>query len=113
MSSLAKAADGVGEEAEWAARTLSTLQQVSATSLEIAFRQINYGRDLDINGCMKMEYRILRRILVGTEFYEGIRAAIIDKGRAPKWHPASLEEVDVSHIEAHFEDLASEELALT
>ena len=112
FNSLDAASKGEGDEAGWAAATLATLQQKSPTSLEIAFRQINYGGDLDINGCMKMEYRILRRILVGTEFYEGIRAAIIDKDRSPKWQPATLQQVDVSHIEAHFDDLGSEELAL-
>ena len=30
--------------------------------------------------CMRMEFRILNRMLAGHDFYEGIRAAIIDKG---------------------------------
>ena len=34
-----------------------------------------------------MEFRILNRMLEGHDFYEGIRAAIIDKGDAPKWQP--------------------------
>ena len=62
---------------------------------------------------MKMEYRILRRILVGTEFYEGIRAAIIDKDRNPIWHPATLGEVSVADIDAHFDDLGAEELQVS
>ena len=87
--------------------------QKSPTSLEIAFRQISRGGGLDIAGCMKMEYRILRRILVGTEFYEGIRAAIIDKDRDPKWQPASLHDVDLTAIEAHFDDLGPQELRVS
>ena len=30
--------------------------------------------------CMRMEFRILNRMLAGHDFYEGIRAVIIDKG---------------------------------
>lgn len=104
------AGDDGGAERNWAQKTLDTLMQKSPTSLEIAFRQIQRGAGLDISGCMKMEYRILRRILVGTEFYEGIRAAIIDKDRDPKWHPAFLKEVDTADIEAHFDDLGPQEL---
>ncbi|MEP0944478.1 MAG: enoyl-CoA hydratase/isomerase family protein [Rhizobiaceae bacterium] len=105
--------DDAGAERSWAQKTLETLEQKSPTSLEIAFRQITNGADLDIVGCMKMEYRILKRILVGTEFYEGIRAAIIDKDRSPKWQPATLSEVDAASIAANFDDLGSEELAVS
>lgn len=110
--SLKIASEQEGLEAQWCHKTLKTLNLKSPTSLKIAFRQINNGRDLDINDCMKMEYRILKRILVGTEFYEGIRAAIIDKDRSPKWHPASLQEVDAEDIDAHFLDLGNQELAI-
>jgi enoyl-CoA hydratase len=105
--------DDGGAERNWAQKTYDTLSQKSPTSLEIAFRQINRGADLDIVGCMQMEYRILKRILVGTEFYEGIRAAIIDKDRAPEWTPSALKDVDPVAIEAHFESLGAEELQLS
>lgn len=107
------AGDDGGAERNWAQKTLDTLMLKSPTSLEIAFRQISRGGGLDIAGCMKMEYRILRRILVGTEFYEGIRAAIIDKDRDPKWQPASLRDVDLAAIEAHFDDLGPQELQVS
>lgn len=96
----------------WAEKTLETLLAKSPTSLEIAFRQINAGKSLSMNECMKMEYRILRRILPGPDFYEGIRAAIIDKDGAPVWQPDSLEEVDPVQIAQHFAPLGDAELAL-
>lgn len=112
MASLQSVAKGDGDEAAWAGRTLKTLGQKSPTSLEIAFKQIRSGAQLDIDGCMQMEYRILRRILTGTEFYEGIRAAIIDKDRNPNWQPARLDEIDAAAIESHFADLGEQELKL-
>ena len=38
------------------------------------------GSTLSMDECMRMEFRILNRMLRGHDFYEGIRAAIIDKG---------------------------------
>ncbi len=42
--------------------------------------QISAGLTLSMDECMRMEFRILNRMLEGHDFYEGIRAAIIDKG---------------------------------
>ncbi len=112
LDSLEQSANKGGEEADWAGRTLKSLRQKSPTSLEIAFRQIGLGAQLDIDGCMQMEYRIVRRILTGTEFYEGIRAAIIDKDRSPNWQPAQLQDIAAADIDKHFADLGEQELTL-
>ena len=56
--------------------------------------QISAGQTLSMDECMKMEFRILNRMLAGHDFYEGIRAAIIDKGSTPQWRPASLDAVE-------------------
>ena len=46
------------------------------------------------------------------EFYEGIRAALIDRDRDPKWKPATLAEVTPDYVDAHFESLGDGELTL-
>ena len=65
---------------EFAAATLATMRKRSPTSLAVAFRAINAGQTLSMDECMQMEFRILNRMLEGHDFYEGIRAVIIDKG---------------------------------
>jgi enoyl-CoA hydratase len=95
---------------EFSTVTLETLQKRSPTSLHVAFRQIAYGEMLEMDDCMKMEFRILNRMLTGHDFYEGIRAAVIDKGDTPKWQPATLAEIDESDIEAYFAPLPGGEL---
>ena len=57
-----------------------------------------------------MEFRILCRMLTGHDFYEGIRAVLIDKGSTPAWRPARIEDVDPVDIEAYFAPLANGEL---
>jgi len=102
----AAAADG------FAQKTLATILTRSPTSLRVAWRQISAGRTLSMDECMKMEFRILNRMLAGHDFYEGIRAAIIDKGSKPLWRPASLDDVGDAEIDAYFQSLGSLELAL-
>jgi len=108
IASLEQAADSD----TFAAKTLATLKTRSPTSLNIAWRQISTGQTLSMDECMKMEFRILNRMLAGHDFYEGIRAAIIDKGSKPEWRPASLDDVSAADIDAYFASLGDRELVL-
>jgi enoyl-CoA hydratase/carnithine racemase len=97
---------------EFAAKTLATMRSRSPTSMAVAFRQIETGRNLSMAECMNMEFRVLNRMLLGHDFYEGIRAAIVDKDRQPRWRPAELEAVNAADIDAYFAPLGSAELGL-
>ena len=96
----------------FASATLAAILEKSPTSLEVAFRAISTGSTLSMDECMRMEFRILNRMLQGHDFFEGIRAAIIDKGSSPKWRPATLDAVDPAAIEGYFAPLAEGDLAL-
>lgn len=100
------------EDDEFARQTLETLRAKSPTSLAVAFRQIRAGQTLSMDECMRMEFRIVNRMLRGHDFYEGIRAAVIDKGSTPQWSPASLREVSEAAIKAHFAPLPGGDLVL-
>jgi enoyl-CoA hydratase/carnithine racemase len=97
---------------EFAAATLATIRGRSPTSLHVAFRQITAGAGLAMDDCMRMEFRILNRMLRGHDFYEGIRAALVDRDGQPVWQPASLEAVDPAVIDAYFAPLPNGELVL-
>jgi len=100
------------QEDAFAAETLEVLAAKSPTSLCVAFDQVASGNALDMDECMRMEFRILNRMLAGHDFYEGIRAAVIDKDNRPVWRPASLAEVDPAAVAAHFASLGEGELRL-
>ncbi len=95
----------------FAAETLATLRTKSPTSLKIAHRQIRAGRDLGFDDCMRMEWRMVNRVIAGHDFYEGTRAAIIDKDRKPCWQPARLEEVTEAEVARYFAPLPGDELS--
>lgn len=95
---------------EFAATTLGRMMACSPTSLNVAFRQIRAGGTLSMRECMAMEYRIVSRMLRGRDFYEGIRAAVVDKDGAPRWQPDTLEAVDPAAIDEYFAPLGGHEL---
>ncbi len=97
---------------EFAAATLSTILSRSPTSLKVTWRQICEGAGLSMDACMRMEFRVLNRMLAGKDFYEGIRAALIDKGSTPVWVPAAMDEVSEADVEAYFAPLGAQELNL-
>jgi len=95
-------------DAEWAAQTAATMRTKSPLSLKIALTQVRGGKSLDFATCMRTEFRIVSRIIEGNDFYEGVRAVIVDKDNAPRWQPAPLAAVNEAAVERHFSALARE-----
>ncbi len=87
---------------------LVALQKKSPTSLIVTLQALNNGNNLDFDACMRQEFRLVTRFLLGHDFIEGIRAAIIDKGQAPAWQPATLAEVSAQAISTYFAPLNKE-----
>ncbi|MHB2266133.1 enoyl-CoA hydratase/isomerase family protein [Aliihoeflea sp. PC F10.4] len=93
---------------EWAAKQAAIIRTKSPTSLKITLRQMQEGAKADFEECMRIEFRIVSRIIEGHEFFEGVRAVIIDKDNAPKWRPADLSAVMKADIDVYFAPLPDE-----
>jgi len=100
-----------GPNTEWGAKTAALMRAKSPTSLKVALAQVRRGAQWAFSDCMRAEFRIVSRIVHGHDFYEGVRATIIDKDNAPRWRPPDLAGVTEQMLEAHFAPL-KEELAL-
>jgi enoyl-CoA hydratase len=89
------------EESEFAAETRRVLLTRSPTSLKLALRLLRAGRrSASLAECLGRELGACLQMLDNPDFFEGIRAAVIDKDRNPKWTPATLDAVDRAAIEA-------------
>ena len=98
---------------EFAERTRQTLLKKSPTSLKITLAAQRRGRTLpSLAACLDMEYRVVLRLFAGRDLHEGIRAAVIDKDRNPRWDPPTLEEVTDAMVARYFEPLGAGELGL-
>ena len=98
------------EGSDFALSVIKEMRSKSPTSVHLSLAQMLRGAELDFEECMRLEYRIVHRILEAEDFYEGVRATIVDKDGRPKWNPADLESVDQNYIAGHFEPLNSPEL---
>jgi enoyl-CoA hydratase len=90
------------DHTDWSRDTARTIRAKSPTSTKLTFRQIREGAKLSFDECMRMEYRMVQRIVAGHDFYEGVRATIIDKDGTPRWDPPELSAVTDDAIEAYF-----------
>ena len=102
--------DAAAKGSAFAEETLALLKAKSPTSVAIGLRQMAEGRDVDIETCLQIEFRIVSRICRMADFYEGVRAVIIDKDNKPSWNPARLDEVDARSVESCFAPLGADEL---
>lgn len=101
-----------GADADFAKTTSAVIRTKSPTSLRIALAQVRRGRHLSFEECMRTEFRIVSRVIRGHDFYEGVRAVIVDKDNKPVWSPAELSQVADAEVERYFAALPEGELDL-
>lgn len=101
-----------GAQRDWAQAVIADLRARSPLSLKITHRHIRDARALDLRQTLIIDYRLACRCLDGHDFYEGVRAALIDKDGNPRWRPGTLEEVTPAMLEDYFTPMGPAELAL-
>ncbi len=96
MASLA------GDASEFAQKALAAMRLRSPLMMCVTHELLRRGAALDVAGCLRMERTMVRHNFEHGEVLEGVRALVIDKDNAPKWNPASLEDVSGEMIERFF-----------
>jgi enoyl-CoA hydratase len=98
------------EGAALAGRALAAMMAKSPTSQAIALRQMQVGAEASFEEAMGVDFRIVSRICHGHDFYEGVRAVIVDKDNRPAWRPAAHADVTPEDINAYFAPLGADDL---
>ena len=99
-----------GEGGDWAGKTRKAMLAKAPTSLKVAFEQYRRGAGLDFDAALALEYRMSQAFMRGRDFFEGVRALILDKDNRPAWQPAALSGVTAEAVAGYFSP-ADEELA--
>lgn len=89
---------------DFAERALGILRTKSPLSLKVTLRLLRLGRrENSLEACLEREFAATAAVLRSHDFYEGVRAAVVDKDRNPQWRPAQLGEVTAEDVAAFFE----------
>ncbi len=88
---------------DWAQAQAAIIRKMSPLSCKLSLAGLRAARGVDIETALVNEYRMVCEIRNGHDFFEGIRAQLIDKDRNPKWQPAQLEAISDDDVARHFE----------
>lgn len=90
-------------EGQWEQNVLNTLQQKAPLSLKVTLEQLQRAKSMSLSNCLAMDYCLVKQFMKDPNFYEGIRALLIDKDKSPHWLPATLKEVSKHQVISFFE----------
>ena len=93
-------------EDEWAQEIYHDIERRSPLSLEVTMRHIQMGEQGgdSFDAVIERDYKICQHFMEGQDFYEGVRALLIDKDKTPKWQHAALSDVTASNVDVYFSE---------
>ncbi len=96
---------------EQAEATLKTLIEKSPRGLVVTLKLLRLARaSSSLEQCLVREYRAALEVFNSDDFREGVRAAVIDKDRNPRWSPPGIEEVTPEMLAPYFGEIGTDEL---
>jgi enoyl-CoA hydratase len=99
------------DDSELAQSTLKTLNEKSPRGMVVTLELLRLARTAtSLEECLAREYRAALEVFASDDFREGVRAAVIDKDRNPKWSPPRIEDVTPTMIAPYFAELGADEL---
>jgi enoyl-CoA hydratase len=99
------------DRSELARSTLKTLNEKSPRGLVVALKLLRLARaSSSLQECLVREYRAALQVFGSDDFREGVRAAVIDKDRNPRWSPPRIEDLTPQMIAPYFAEIGADEL---
>jgi enoyl-CoA hydratase len=96
---------------ELAQSALKTLSEKSPRGMVVALKLLRLARNAaSLEECLVREYRAALEVFRSDDFREGVRAAVIDKDRNPKWSPPDIESVTPDMVAPYFAEIGADEL---
>jgi enoyl-CoA hydratase len=96
---------------DFAQATLKTLNEKSPRGMVVTLKLLRLARTArSLEECLVREYRAALEVFASDDFREGVRAAVIDKDRNPKWSPPRIEDVTPAMVAPYFAEIGVDEL---
>jgi enoyl-CoA hydratase/carnithine racemase len=90
-------------DSPWAMTIVKNLRRKSPLSLKVTLEQMHKTKNLSLAECLIIDYDLVQHFVQGHDFYEGVRALLIDKDQNPQWNPARLDLVSEAMVNRYFE----------
>jgi len=93
----------------WAEKQLAALLKLSPLAMAITLEQLKRCANRSFEDSMTIEYRMSQACMrPDHDFFEGVRALLIDKDQKPKWNPPTIGGVTQEMVEAHFKPVSND-----
>lgn len=83
--------------------THDVLMKKSPLSLRVTLAQLQKAKSMMMAECLQMDYGLTDHFMHGHDFFEGVRALLVDKDNMPRWEPMALSDVTEAMVSAYFE----------
>ncbi len=90
--------DITGEAQDWAQDTLQLLKQRAPFSLKVSHAHIKAARNRNLKRVLKADYDLVSRFMDRPDFFEGVRARLVEKDNNPQWEHETIDEVDSDEV---------------
>jgi hypothetical protein len=97
---------------EQALTWLNQLKSLSPISLKVELALLRRHRGMALKDVIMREFRACQRFMRGHDFFEGVRALLVEKDKNPNWSHASIDKVTDEMVEEYFTPLMEKELEL-
>ncbi|MBB5943381.1 enoyl-CoA hydratase/carnithine racemase [Xanthomonas arboricola] len=102
LDAVVAAIAGLDATDPWIATAQATLAAGAPGSARLAFELQQRAAALSLAEVFRLEYTVALHCAAHGDFAEGIRALLIDKDRAPRWQPATLDAASAAWARAFF-----------
>lgn len=92
-----------GNGSAWAQETAAAIESRSPVSLKVTFEYMRRAAGWGFDEVMDVDFSLAQHFIAGHDYYEGVRAAVIDKDRQPRWDIARLENVTDEMTSRYFQ----------
>jgi enoyl-CoA hydratase len=99
------------DDSEFGQSALKVLNEKSPRGMVVTLKLLRLARNAaSLEECLVREYRAALEVFRSDDFREGVRAAVIDKDRNPRWSPPRVEDVTPEILTPYFREIGADEL---